>query len=400
MRLLHLADLHPANAATMAGQTVIDPATGLNQSLTDLARALDYAYTVAVVDGCCDAVVIPGDVFDSARPHANEIRVILRAIMLMASKVPVVIVAGNHDISQSPSDATALESLKGLENVFIFERPDTYTLDTSAGPVALCLLPYPTRGRLLADQAAADLTPEAVTAAINDGLRALVRGFSAHVSSDMSRDVNGSQGHAHPRHVLLPRILLAHGSVDGARVGDQPRSLAHDILLPADAFEAFDYVALGHIHQAQAVGERAWYSGSLMRNSFGEEHERKGFLLVEVEAGKTPKVEVVPNPFARTYQTVRVADLKTLDLTPGTVYRVKDTVTPEEYAAATRLIASLPGAIQCDLEIAREDRARDAGMQAVMSADEAVLRVVTGHVAEAELPALMEKHRHLMAEVG
>ncbi|MCV5223848.1 hypothetical protein OFC57_33605, partial [Escherichia coli] len=48
-------------------------------------------------------------------------------------------------------------------------------------------------------------------------------------------------------------------------------------------FLNFDYVALGHLHQPQKKGEEyIRYSGSLMKYSFGEQNQKKGFTLVEI----------------------------------------------------------------------------------------------------------------------
>jgi exonuclease SbcD len=49
--------------------------------------------------------------------------------------------------------------------------------------------------------------------------------------------------------------------------------------------EAFDYVALGHLHSPQYKGaEHIRYSGSIMKYSFSEEKQKKGVTLVEVNS--------------------------------------------------------------------------------------------------------------------
>ena len=51
--------------------------------------------------------------------------------------------------------------------------------------------------------------------------------------------------------------------------------------MDAGLLEGFDYVALGHIHKPQQIGERpVWYAGSPLKYSFGET-ARKAALLVE-----------------------------------------------------------------------------------------------------------------------
>jgi exonuclease SbcD len=75
---------------------------------------------------------------------------------------------------------------------------------------------------------------------------------------------------------------------------------------------AWDYVAMGHIHQHQNLTAGVpglppvVYAGSLERIDFGEEREPKGFAWVELERGRT-NYEFVPVK-ARPFVTVR-ADL-------------------------------------------------------------------------------------------
>lgn len=386
LRVLHLADLHPNNSATFAGKLVLDPATGQNQALTDLDRSLEFVFTTAThPDTRCDLAVIPGDLFDSPRPHSNEVRVISAFLAALADEMPVVIEPGNHDLSQNPLDASALECLRGLP-IHIFTRPETRLLTINGQPVRVFGLPYPSKARLLANEEHKDKSPEEVTALINHGLAAILRAFTLQIEPG------------------VPSILLAHGSVSNAKVGDQPRSLAHDILIPLEECLAFTYTALGHIHQGQQVSDNAWYSGSLMRNGFGEEHEPKGFNLVEMEKGQPAKVIFVENPHTRVCRTLTVRDCQ--DLTapdPQTVYRIKDSLTAGDYESSKGVIEAFAASVpycQTDIEITAVDRARDAGMAKCVTVDEALARALEGKVEAAELPGVLEKHHRLMQEVG
>ena len=391
IRLLHLGDIHPNNAATFAGKVVLDPETGLNQALSDLRLSLGFAYEVAIApETRCQAALITGDLFDSPRPHANEVRAIVDFVIRLADAMPVLIISGNHDISQNPQDASALECLAGIPNVLMRERPASLRLTLEGTPVRFCLLPYPTKGRLLTQDAAQDASPEQVTAIMNDGLGKILRGFQAEL--------------------LVPgelSVLLGHGSVSNAQVGEQPRSLAHDILIPLQDAERFDYVALGHIHQGQQVGANAWYSSSLMRQSFGEEHEAKGFNLVSLEAGQPARVAYIHNPYARTYRTLQAVDLDdellAQGLDPKVVYRFKESLTADDYQKIKPIVQELQASVpffQVDVELVSEDRARDAGMAACLSMDQALIRSLATVVEDTEIPFLVEKHQQLVQEVS
>ena len=87
-------------------------------------------------------------------------------------------------------------------------------------------------------------------------------------------------------------MLVGHAHVFGARVGaERLLTLGNDPMLNASMLDLpnVDYVALGHIHKHQAVVTgRApiVYAGSINRVDFSEEDEKKGFVLVELQAAK------------------------------------------------------------------------------------------------------------------
>jgi exonuclease SbcD len=74
-------------------------------------------------------------------------------------------------------------------------------------------------------------------------------------------------------------------------LGDDWAATAQSI--PATA----QYVALGHIHRPQrveAAGPHTEYAGSPMQLDFGEVADEKSFVVIEVSAGKPPRVDRVP----------------------------------------------------------------------------------------------------------
>ena len=73
------------------------------------------------------------------------------------------------------------------------------------------------------------------------------------------------------------KVLMAHAIMSGARVKDIPGLYLNDPKVGREDLCAreFDYVALGHIHQAQKVDRNIYYSGSVERISFAEVDENK-----------------------------------------------------------------------------------------------------------------------------
>lgn len=80
----------------------------------------------------------------------------------------------------------------------------------------------------------------------------------------------------------VPRILIGHGCVDGAR-SDNGFTLSNPGLTKDMLWlSAFNLTLFGDIHKHQAidVGMNAWYVGALTPQTFGERHNASGFVVV------------------------------------------------------------------------------------------------------------------------
>jgi exonuclease SbcD len=97
----------------------------------------------------------------------------------------------------------------------------------------------------------------------------------------------------------LPAILAAHISVWGAEVGSEKGMLIgqeHALLRSSIALPQFDYVALGHIHRHQLLGERPpiVYPGSLGTIDFSDEGQERGFYVVELQGKRVLSCDFHP----------------------------------------------------------------------------------------------------------
>jgi DNA repair protein SbcD/Mre11 len=81
-------------------------------------------------------------------------------------------------------------------------------------------------------------------------------------------------------------VVVAHAFVTGAQPSEseRPLSVGGSGEVTRDVFEGFDYVALGHLHRPQRVGERVRYAGSLLKYSFDEADHSKSVTVVDVDA--------------------------------------------------------------------------------------------------------------------
>jgi len=393
LRAIHSGDWHPKSMGTVGGKLLIDPATGLSITLTDFQNSLNFLYDYITKEHI-QLLLVAGDVFDSNKPTMDELRVVMQFLERCSDDgVQVVVIAGNHDIAQSSHLATALEPVSFL-NVHVVQKPDSLVLDVEGKKILIDCLPYPSRGRLTASMQHENrktCTPEELTGFINRGLSNILATFRMQHSG---REVDH-------------KILLAHGSVENATVGEQPRTLAHDVFLPINEVAgAYDYVALGHIHQTQSVGERGMYCGSLLRQGFGEEKERKGFLVCDFAPGGVTTAHI-ENPHARVYKTLTVQELALWVPNYGEeniVYRIKDTIpeadVPQVMPTIQRFAQAL-NFVQVDVEIEREDRTRDNQLSNQMNTYEALERCLErDSVAEPALSLCRQLHLELCEEVN
>ena len=317
IKVVHFADLHLG----VENYGRMDPTTGLSSRLTDFLRSFDCVvdYALDVTNGV-DLVVFAGDAFKTRDPSPTYQRAFARRIrQLSEGGLPVVLVAGNHDLPSAANRAHAVEIFHTLDvpGVYVSSRPEWFLIGTRDGPVQVVTLPWVTRSALLTRDEYRNCSLEEINELILERLTQIVEGENGLISQ-LDRSV--------------PTVLVAHGTVQGAVYGSE-RSvmLGNDVLMPPSLVRhpVWDYVALGHIHRHQVLHESppVIYAGSLQRIDFGEEKEAKGFVVVEVERGSAC-YEFHPLD-ARRFVTVRV----TADDDDPTA-RVLDAISTSEVADA------------------------------------------------------------------
>jgi DNA repair exonuclease SbcCD nuclease subunit len=88
----------------------------------------------------------------------------------------------------------------------------------------------------------------------------------------------------------LPFVMMIHATITGCTT-DTGVSLSGGPRIPKDC-GFVDYWALGDIHKSQQMSDKAWYSGAPIQHDFGD-IQPKGVLVVTVEKGEEPQVELV-----------------------------------------------------------------------------------------------------------
>jgi len=309
VRVMHFADTH--FGVETYGR--LDPDTGMNSRLIDFRTSLNLAIEEGLARGV-HLAVFAGDAYkarDPSQTHQREFASCIRK--LSQAGVPVVMLTGNHDVPGVRGRAHAMEIWRTLavEGVRVFAKPEVATVDTQAGPVQIAAMPYLMKSLALAREDTQGLSAEEVRTRIEERYAAYLR--------KLANDVDPN----------LPTILVAHLWAVGAKVNDWQQSYLTptepkvSVSLLANA-QAFDYVALGHIHRFQDLNPGRQppvvYSGSPDRIDFGEADEEKGFVIVDLAKGNT-KYEFVPIANPRRLIDIRVKILPEDADPTGTIVR-------------------------------------------------------------------------------
>lgn len=274
VRVLHFADIHIG----MENYGRIDPETGLNQRVLDfvsrLKEIVDYA-----IEHEADVVVFAGDAFKTRDPNPTYQRAFARQIMrLSRENIATVLLIGNHDMPIIEQRASSMDIFATLNvpNVIVGRAEHLHRIETRHGPLQIATVPWPQRNRLLQFEEHRGMTVEQ----LDQELEKIVADELQRLAGEVAPDA--------------PAILTGHFTISGAVFGSE-RSvmIGRDATIKLSALmpEAWDYVAMGHIHKHQDVNKHNYpsvvYSGSLERIDFGEEHEQKGFCWIEARRGET-----------------------------------------------------------------------------------------------------------------
>lgn len=330
VRVLHFADIHIG----MENYGSMDVATGTSSRVRDFLDRLDEVVTYAGEHGA-DLVVFAGDAFKTRDPDPTQQREFARRIKALADDVPVLLLAGNHDMPSMSARASSVDIYDALDvpNVIVGSRPGGRVVETARGPVYLAWMPYPMRNRLLA--------MEEHKSKSMDELEGTMRELVSDILTGLAEEAAEHD---------MPRLLSGHFTVAEAKLGSERTvMLGRDIAVMSSSLAdpVWDYVALGHIHRHQVLNPEGYpplvYSGSLERIDFGEQDEEKGFCWVELARGETAWrfIPVQARPFRTVQIDVRdkedpmaavLDELSGVDSTDS-VIRVQVTLRAEQEAA-------------------------------------------------------------------
>lgn len=261
MKLLHIADLH-------IGKRV----NGMSM-IPEQAHAIGQLAALAVDQGVA-GVLIAGDVFDRAVPSREALETCERLFEAFYDEgIPMFVIPGNHDSPQQLAFCSELMGRSGLHVAKAFDgQVESHVLQSGEERVRIHLLPFvrPTDVRMALPEHAQDIVTH------DDAVRAAL--------STATLDASVAN-------VLVAHQFASSGTHAPETCDSEVMNVGGADNVDASAFDAFDYVALGHLHGAQQVSRPSVrYAGSPIKYSFSEVEHEKGATIVDI-AGRDVRIE-------------------------------------------------------------------------------------------------------------
>ena len=251
MKFLHISDLHLGKR--------INEFSMMEDQIFILNQILEIAQTRQA-----DGVIIAGDIYDKPVPPAEAVKVFdLFLTKLADQKIKVFAVSGNHDSPERIAFGAQLMNRRGVYVSPVYDgNAAKVVLTDDYGELHLHLLPF-LKPAIVRHVLEKERNEEELPQSCHEAVKAAVD----RIEVDTEKR----------------NILIAHQFVTGAgRCDSEDVSVGGLDNVDAEIFEAFDYVALGHIHSPQAVKrETVRYCGTPLKYSFSEAGQAKAAVVVE-----------------------------------------------------------------------------------------------------------------------
>lgn len=219
-----------------------------------------------------DGVLIAGDVYDKIYPSAEAVALFNSFLVHLAKEqVLVFVISGNHD---SPERIAFLGEITKNAGVYLSQvydgQMEKIETEDEFGKVNVYLLPFikPVHVR--------HFFKEETIMNYTDAMAVVVKNMNLNTTER--------------------NVLVVHQFVTGAKRSDSEEiSVGGLDNVDASVFADFDYVALGHIHRAQNMGNgKVRYSGTPLKYSFSEWKDEKTVTIVELKEKGSVEIKEIP----------------------------------------------------------------------------------------------------------
>ncbi len=251
MKLLHTSDWHLGMALRGGISYAVDQKYVINE-ICRIAQAEEV-----------DGIIIAGDIFDKSIASQDAIKMCDEIITYICAglKIPVFMIAGNHDGSERISQYSELLASSGL---YIAGSLGAEIKPVNTGDVDIYLLPW-----ISTDKVKTVFPDEA------EKIESMEDAYRVVLDKYRERFVKGHKN-----------ILVAHAFIVDAEtsVSDRAAEVGRATAVGSYVFDGFDYVALGHLHGPQDITDTIRYSGSPMAYAFGKEEKQvKSVTIIDTD---------------------------------------------------------------------------------------------------------------------
>lgn len=239
-----------------------------------------------------DLILLAGDIYDRSYPPVEAVRLLNECLekILLELKIPMVVIAGNHDHPERLDFGSSLMEKSGLYLRAKLEREiEPLSFVDEFGQWEVYPVPY-------ADPA----TVRALYA--DESIRGAEEAMSRILSPvtqkiRLEKESARREGRPSKRYIAVLHAFFSAGQGEEPEESDseRPLSIGGADHISAGLLEEFDYVALGHLHQPQRIGrDSVRYAGSLLKYSFSEASHKKSLVVLDWREELTIRLESLP----------------------------------------------------------------------------------------------------------
>lgn len=245
MKLLHISDLH-------LGKRLYENSLIEDQTII-LKQIIDIADNEKV-----GGIIIAGDIYDKSVPSAEAVALFDSFISELArKKLQAFIISGNHDSAERIAFGSKIMDSAGIHLSPVYNgKIEPINLKDEYGEINFYMLPFikPSHVRRFYENENIE--------SYTDAVRVVV----AKMNIDTTKR----------------NVLIAHQFVTGSKRSESEESVGGLDNVDASVFDAFDYIALGHLHSAQnCANDKIRYCGTPLKYSFAEAGDTKTVTVVE-----------------------------------------------------------------------------------------------------------------------
>jgi len=259
MKLIHLSDFH------------------IGKRVNEFSMLEDQEYILTKIINVIDCekpdgVMIAGDIYDKSVPSAEAVQLFDDFLVRLSKRgLKVFVISGNHDSPERIAFGSRLMNQSGVHMSPVYNGDvEPIGMADSFGTVNVFMLPF------IKPAHVKRYYPEDDISTYSDAIQSAIE----HMEIDLENR----------------NILITHQFVTGAsRCDSEDINVGGSDNVDISVFAPFDYVALGHIHSPQNVGNATVrYCGTPLKYSFSETKHSKSVTIVELQEKGAIVIRTIP----------------------------------------------------------------------------------------------------------